>query len=212
MRVRVALSVAVILVAGTLVLDLSGRAQRTAGSNHVGTPVFSAAVPGGGTLCQPAPPIPADAAEVQLLIGTYGRPVPALTIRYSAGSQGTIAEGELAGGREGLVTIPLTYVHRGTSSIACLHVGGTTNVVLGGEGSAPGPHSEVIDGQPQPGRIGLNYLRHGRESWWQLLSLLGTRFGLGKAAFMGSWTLPVLALLFVAMWVGAIRLLVKELK
>lgn len=212
MRLRVALSVAVIVVAGTLVLELSGSARRGAGSDHVSTAVFSAAVPGGGTLCQPVPALPAGAAAVQLLIGTYGRPVPALATRFRTRSGVTIAEGTFRGGtHEGVVTIPLKRVHAGESAEACLHVGGAGNYVLGGEGDVPNASSEVVNGKHEPGRIGLSYLRGGRESWWQLLSVVSTRFGLGKASFMGSWTLLVLAILFVAMWVGAIRLLVREL-
>jgi len=34
----------------------------------------------------------------------------------------------------------------------------------------------------------------------------------GKAPVFGSWTLPVLAVLMLAIWVGAARLLVRELR
>src|SRR5262249_10568913 len=81
-RVRVVLAVALLLVVGVLALDASGRAPRTAGSDHTSPAVFSAAVPGGGVLCQPASYLPADAARVQMLIGTYGRPVPDLRLSF----------------------------------------------------------------------------------------------------------------------------------
>ncbi len=55
------------------------------------------------------------------------------------------------------------------------------------------------------------YLRPGRESWWQLLGTLDQRFGLGKASFFGDWTLPVMALLLLGIWIAAARLLAKEI-
>jgi hypothetical protein len=93
----------------------------------------------------------------------------------------------------------------------CLHVGGSHKVVLGGEGGPVNPTSEVVDKTPQPGRISLIYLRHGSESWWQLLGVLSQRFGLGKASFFGGWTLAFCVLLLLGVWVGTIRLLLREL-
>src|SRR5450759_5316845 len=96
---------------------MSGRAPRTAGSDHVGTPVFAASVPGGGVVCQPASPLPQDAARVQLLVGTYGRPVPELSIRFLGASGEAVATGILpAGAHEGTVTIPLTHVRAAAAS------------------------------------------------------------------------------------------------
>jgi hypothetical protein len=213
MRVRVALGVALVLVAGTLILDMSGRAPRTAGSDHTSSPVFAATVPGGGVLCQPSPILSNDAARVQVLIGTYGRPVPDLLIRFLDPAGTEIAAGHLqAGAREGYVTIPISRVRRAPAPTSvCLRVGGSSNVVLGGESGAVNPGSEFVDGKLQPGRISLFYLRRGEESWWQLLPTLTRRFGLGKASLFGDWTLPVLAALLLGVWAGAVRLLSKEL-
>jgi hypothetical protein len=191
---------------------MSGRAPRTAGSDHVGFAVFSASVPGRGVLCQGAAGVPEGAAHVQLLIGTYGHPVPDLRIEFLTAAGVVLAAGHLApGAREGVVSIPLTSLRRGIASSSCLHVGGSSGVVLGGEGGPVTPSSEVINGKPQPGRIGLLYFRPGSESWWQLLPVLSHRFGLGKASFLGDWSLPVAALLLLSAWVGAVRLLAREL-
>jgi hypothetical protein len=212
-RVRVVLCVALLAVAGALALDMSGSAPRTAGSNHISPAVFSATVPGGGVVCQPLNVLPGDAARVQLLIGTYGHPVPDLSIRYLGAANAVIASGRLpAGGREGVVTIPL--VHRRGAPAAqqgCLHVGGSSPVVLGGEAGPVDPGAESINGRQQPGRISLSYLRSGNETWWQLLPTLSHRFGLGKVSLFGDWTLPVAALLLLGAWAGAIRLLIREL-
>ena len=213
-RVRVVLAVALVLVAGVLVLDASGSAPRSAGSDHVGTPAFSTSVSGGHAICQPVAALPADAATVQLLIGTNGHPVPDLLIRFIDPSGRPEAVGHLApGAREGLVTIPLRHV-RGAppATSVCLHVGGSATVLLGGEAAVAGPGSAAVEGKPQAGRIGLSYLRGNAQSWWQLLPELTSRFGLGKASFFGDWTLPVMALLLLGVWVGAVRLLAREMR
>jgi hypothetical protein len=212
-RLRVVLGVALLLVAGALALDMSGRAARTAGSNHTATPVFSASVPGGGVLCQSAPRITPAADRVRLLIGTYGRPVPALRMRFLAASGREVAEAQLAAGaREGVVTLPLIrQPGSATATSSCLRVGGSAGVVLGGESGPVATDSELVDGSPQPGRIGLLYLRAGRESWWQLLPVLNRRFGFGKASFVGDWALPVVVLLVLGIWAATARLLAREL-
>jgi hypothetical protein len=211
--VRVVLALALLVVVGALVLDMSGRGPRTAGSNHVATPVFAATVPGGGTVCQPASPVPGDATRVQLLIGTYGHPVPELNIRFLAAGGEAVADGTLpAGAGEGAVTIPIVHPRAALDSTSvCLHVGGTATTVVGGEGVPINPGSEQINGKLAGGIIGLLYFRGGEESWWQLLPTLSTRFGLGKAPFFGGWTLPLAALLLLGVWVGTIRLLLGEL-
>jgi hypothetical protein len=212
-RVRVVLAVSLTLALGAVALDMSGSAPRTAGSNHVSPSVFAATVPPHGELCEPVVPVPSDAARVQLLIGTFGRPVPVLDVRYLDASGAVVASGRLAaGGREGLVTIPLSE-SRGAelATRACLRVGGSSKVVFGGEGGPVSAGSEVVNGAPQGGLVSLLYLRSGSESWWQLLPTLARRFGFGKASLFGDWTLPVLALLLAGVWFAAARVLLREL-
>jgi hypothetical protein len=228
LRVRVVLAVGLLLVVGTLILEMSGSAPRTAGSDHVSVPVFAAVVPGGSTLCQPVAPLPRDAERVTLLVGTYGLPLPRLTVSFSEAGGAPVAAGTLpGGGREGDVTVPLTreqavirrlatpsttHAAGARSASACVRVGGSHQVAIGGEGGPIGETSEKVNGQAQGGRISLVYLRKGSESWWQLLRKLDERFGLGKAFFFGAWTLPVIALLALAAWIGTVRLLARELR
>jgi hypothetical protein len=146
------------------------------------------------------------------LIGTYGKPTPELRISFLDASKAEVASGRLAaGGQEGVVTIPLRrFGHVPAMTTVCLRVGGASRVAIGGEGGPVNPSSERVNGQPQPGRISLLYFRAGSESWWQLLPELTHRFGLGKASFFGDWTLPVAALLLLAVWGAAVRLLLRE--
>ncbi|HXA53601.1 MAG TPA: hypothetical protein VNV37_01885 [Solirubrobacteraceae bacterium] len=209
---RLALGVALLAAAGALALDMSGRAPRIAGTDHVSAAIFSVALPDGGTLCQPYMTLPSDAQRIEALIGTYGAPVPAISADFVGAGGRTLAAGALArGAREGYVQVPLG---RPRSSSAegklCLHVHARTKVVFGGEPSG-GTAAALVDGQPQPGRIDVVYLRPGRESWWQLLGALDQRFGLGKAPFFGDWTLPFAALALLGVWIAAVRLLAREI-
>lgn len=215
MRVRVVLVVALALVAGALALDMSGRAPRLAATDHTDAAAFVATLQGGQELCQPQMVLPGGVAQMQVLIGTYGAPVPALTDRFLAdGDERTVASGRLPyGARQGYVSIPLDYTHGpAVPGTLCIHVGGSKKVVLGGEPWGVGGASEQVADRPQPGRIDVVYMRPGRESWWQLLPTLVSRFGLGKAYFFGDWTLPAMALLLLGVWVATVRLLARELK
>jgi hypothetical protein len=213
MRVRVVLCVALVLVAGALVLDMSGRTTRTAGSDHITPAVFVATVPAGGVLCQSVLGVPADAARTQMVIGTYGRPVPALRMRFLNSAGAEVAFGSLpAGAHEGPVRIPLRHVPRASGATrACLRIGASAHVAIGGEQVPASPGSASVNGVPQPGQVSLLYMRAGRESWWELLGALARRFGLGKAPFFGTWTLPLIAVLLLGVWIGTARLLVREL-
>lgn len=192
---------------------MSGSAPRTAGSNHVAPLMFSASMPAAGSVCQPLVSLPRDAARVQLTIGSYGKPLPALSLRFLDPSGRVSAEGDLAAGaHEGLVSIPVHDISDPEAATeTCLAVGRTEPIVLGGEGVPVSPSSERVDGKPQAGRISLLYFRKGSESWWQLLPVLDERFGLGKASFFGAWLLPVAALALLGVWVATIRLLARQL-
>ncbi|HEV2923493.1 MAG TPA: hypothetical protein VGW98_05645 [Solirubrobacteraceae bacterium] len=213
MRVRIVLGLALAAVAGALILDASGRAPRGAGSDHAASALFAANVPGGEIVCQPDAFLSDDAARVQIQIGTFGRPVPDLRVTFVDLAGTPVASGALpAGGREGLVTIPIKRTRRApASTTACLHIGGSSPVELAGEAGPIIPGSEVVGGRQQPGRVSLTYFRAGEESWSSLLPELTRRFGLGKAAFFGDWTLPVAVLMLLGVWVAAARLLSGEL-
>jgi hypothetical protein len=214
MRVRVVLAVGALSIAVGLGLDMSGRAVRIAGTDHVSAAAFVASVPSNGALCQPELGLPKDVHEVELLIGTYGHPVPSLTASFLGSGGERIATGRLApGAHEGYVEIPLRNL-RGhlVAGTLCLKLGKAAHtVVFGGEQFIPGTGSEQIDGHPAAGRIDLVYKRGAPESWWQLLPTLSERFGVGKASFFGDWTLPTMALLLAGVVIGVLRLLGREL-
>jgi hypothetical protein len=213
--VRAVLVLGVVLVAGLLVLEMSGSGPRTAGSDRIRPDTFSAILPAGGTLCQAIGPLPEVAARASVLIGTYNRPMPAIALSFLNQAHQVVAAGQLAPGApasQGYVMVPLRRTHAaGPVGTACLHLGGSAHYAIGGESGPITATSALIKGKLQPGSISIFYYRKGNESWWQLLPTLDQRFAFGKAAFFGDWTLPVMALLVLLVWIGGVRLLWREL-
>lgn len=214
MGVRVVLAIGFLAIAVGLGIDMSGRAIRMAGTDHVSAPVFAAAVPSNGTLCQPDLVLPAQVGSVEMLIGTYGDPVPSIATSFVATDGKQIWAGRMpAGAHEGNVTVPLRNpkMHEVAGTL-CLRLGRTAHtVVFGGEQFAADESSEQIDGHPAAGRIELVYQRARPESWWQLLPALSERFGVGKTRFFGDWTLAAMVVLLAGVVIATLRLLDREL-
>jgi hypothetical protein len=212
-RVRVVLGVALVLVVGALVVEMSGRTQRISDTDHFNPVGFVGVVGGGQELCQSAMLLPEDVRAMRVLVGTYGSRVPAMAMRFLVDGR-QVARGQIpAGGIQGNVTLPVSYPHGpSVAGSLCVHVAHSpTKTVFAGDVFTPGPVSEQVNGKPQAGRIAVTFLRGPHESWWHLLPTLSRRFGLGKSPFFGDWTLPVAALLLLGVWVGAVRLLAREL-
>lgn len=212
MRLRAALAVALLGVIGALALDMSGSAPRLSGTNHVDPRGFFVKPPPGRIVCQPGVTLPADTGAVKLLVGTNGEPLPSIAATLRSAEGRVIARGTRAGGgRHGYVRVPLSPVlaHGGAGTL-CFAFGASARVTVAGTGEAENASVATVDGHPEAGKIALYYLRPGSESWWQLLPTLARRFAFGKAAFLGAWALPLLALLLLATWIATIRLLTKE--
>jgi hypothetical protein len=170
-------------------------------------------VPGGDTVCQPVGALPSDTGAAKILVGTYYRTLPRLVLKFLNGSGAAVALGEIRGGRQGLVSIRLRQLGPfSTVTRACLQNGDRFQIALGGTRVPTHPVNEVVNGKPAPGLFSIYYLRRGSASWWQFLPVVDLRFALGKAPFVGSWTLPFAALLVVMVWIGAIALIWRELR
>jgi hypothetical protein len=210
---RAVIVAGVLLVIGTLLLDMSGSAPRLAGSDGVRTEVFAVIVPGGGTVCQPVGPLPPDAGAAKLLVGTYYRPLPPLALRFVDKSGAAVARGAVrGGGRQGYISMPLRRLGP-LSSVrrACLNVGGRFQVALGSTPVAAHTPTALVNGKPVSALVSIYYLRPGSKSWWRFLPVVNLRFALGKSSFFGSSTLPFVAVLVLLLWIAAIALVWREL-
>jgi hypothetical protein len=195
MTVRRVVAVGFVLLLAAVAFTLFQSAPRVADSNGVRELEGIKVGPRAGVYCQDAETIPGDSAELRVLIGTFGRPLPAVRVNASADGR-TITTGELpAGGPEGRAEIPIEPVEeRAGDARVCLRLRATRPVVLYGE----------------QGRVRFEWMRPGSESWFAMLPTVAHRFGLGRASFAGSLLLLLAALVLLAAWALAVRVLLRE--
>jgi hypothetical protein len=194
--VRVVLAAGFALLLVALAVTLAQSAPRSAGSNLVPELQQVVELRGPDRRCQGGEVVPAETGALRLLIGTYGRPAPALRVVIRRPGGRTVTTGALpAGGPEGHVDVPLGEVDRMQPGLrVCLFVGGPGRTVLYGAAD----------------RLRFEYLRPAGESWIELLPTIAHRFALGRWNPLGSLLLPALALLLVAAWAGTARLVLRE--
>ena len=193
-RAVVAIGVVALIVGVAVVLAQSG--PRQAGTNSIVEAGQVTVLRAGERHCQTGETVPKDGARLRILVGTFGRPVPALRVTARNRDGRLLTEGRRqAGGREGYVVVPLRRVGETTPGVeVCIATSGGRRTVLYGQ--APS--------------VRLEWLRPGEESWYALLPAVAHRFGLGKAAPLGSLWLLVPALLLLAAALAATRLVLRE--
>lgn len=216
---RAARWVAAVGVLGLLVtlgVALLARAPRRSGTNYTAPATFVAALAPGQQACQVGEELPGDTAAVQLSIGTYGRPGPPLTLAATRPGGRLLTQGALpAGWRQGTVRIPVRRVHSAAADArVCVRVAPAprgTAITLAGN-FEPGYAMEV-GGQPLPtAKVRFDYLRPGRESWYELLPTIAHRFSIAKAGFLRDWEwLAALALVLATAFL-ALRTVLRSVE
>ena len=83
MRIGAVVAAGLVTVAVALVLVLLDLGQRQAGSNYVPELSQAVTIKGTGSHCQGGQLIPADAASLRLLVGTYENPTPKLSVSHA---------------------------------------------------------------------------------------------------------------------------------
>ena len=106
-------------------------------------------------------------------------------------------------------------VHSATAGArVCVRVAAAprgTAVALAGD-FEPGYTSEVA-GQPLPtAKVRFDYMRPGRESWYQLLPTIAHRFSIAKAGFLRDWEWVAALALVVAAAFLALRTVLRSVE
>jgi hypothetical protein len=184
-----------------LVVLLAQAGPRRSGSDLTLNGSFVVILNGGQQACQDQELLPADTSALQMTIGTYGAPGSPLRVSVTGRRGEALTSGGLAAGwRQGVVRIPVAHVSRATGSArVCLRNDGSSRLALAGNYPVPGYTMQVAGSTSQERRLRVDYLRPGRESWFELLPTLIYRFSLGKAGFVRHWAwIAVLALMLAA--------------
>jgi hypothetical protein len=194
------------VVVGLLALIAAGvatllrSAERRSGSNLTSDLGYQIGLAPGQQLCEPGELLPGDTAALRLAASAGGGPGPALAASIS-GPGGALSSGELrAGWRSGLVSIPVALVpHTVAGATVCLRNLGSRAAAFGG--SVPdGSFVVLIDGRGLAGRLRIEYMRPGSETWLALVPTLAHRFSLGKSDLVRHWAAgAVLALMLLAL-------------
>lgn len=186
---------------------LSDAAPRKSGTNRVKASALSLDVAGGSVLCQAPELVPAGTAKLAVTVTRVEGAPPPLEVRIAAADGSAAGRAGAAGG---LLTVPVEPpIAEATDARVCVRNGGASLVSLG-SGPVSGERAATVDGAVQAGRIRIEYLRDGSESWWALLPTILHRFGIGRGSVIGSWALWAAGiLLLLAIGLGA-RLLTRE--
>ncbi len=185
--VRVLVATALLSIAIAAVVTLLQSAPRRSGTNLTGDvgPVLS--LDPSQKLCEPGELLPGDTGALALQAVSDGAPTPALAVAISSANR-TISTGTLPGGwRPGAVSIPISRVPDTTpGATVCVSNRGSRRVSLGG--SVPDANFVIeLAGRPLLGRLRIEYMRPGSESWLQLLPTLAYRFSLAKSDLLRHW-------------------------
>lgn len=215
MRIGAALVAGMVLIAGAGVWTLSRVPQVVARSNSEYThkQIALTVTPAGA--CQGRETLPRGTVAIRLaLVAVVG---PDVAVKVLSGSRLLAAGTRGAGWEGGAVTVPVHPAANGPSA------GGSPSAEVDERSWAPvsvcfalsrlngpvgmlGLHARRDpaigqEGKRLPGRIHIEYLRPGAESWWSMALSTARRLGLGRAA-SGTWN----ALLVAALASGLIAL------
>jgi hypothetical protein len=191
-----------IAIAGVVVLSRS--APRRSGTNLISDFGFVIPLAPGQQLCEPAELVPGDTGGLRLAVDSGAFPGPRLQASINA-PQGPVSSGELKPGwRSGTILVPLDRIPRTLpSATVCLRNAGSREVRFGGSTPASGFVIEDA-GKPLSGRLRIEYMRPGSESWFALLPTLVHRFSLAKSDIVRHWAwIAVIVLMLLAVGVAA---------
>ncbi len=197
------------LVAGALATLLQS-APRRAGTNLTANTGYVIPLQAGEQLCEPGELLPGDTGALRLSVSSGGvAPGPRLDVTIGVGTR-SLATGRLAAGwHSGLLTIPVSRIRETQQGATiCLVNRGDHSISFGG--SVPDADFYVVlGGKPLSGRMRIEYMRPGSESWFALLPTLTHRFSLAKADLVRHWAAPAALLLMLLAVYLAVRTIVR---
>jgi hypothetical protein len=194
------LTVGLLMLVGAAILILLQSGPRRAGSNLTAEVGFAIPLDPGQELCEPGELLPGDTGALQLDAETGGSRGPALGARINGPTGAPLSSGQLAAGwRAGSVRIPVARVAQTVpGATVCLRNQGPGKVAFAG--SVPDSVFQIqLAGKPLGGRLRIEYMRPGSETWLGLLPTLAHRFSLAKSNLVRHWAAAgVLVLMLLA--------------
>jgi hypothetical protein len=203
--------VGLLALVGAAAYVLTRADERRAGTNLTSDTGFVVPVPAQQQLCEPGELLPAGTAALRVTASAGAAPGPPLEATVT-GSSPPASSGRLAGGwRPGAIRIPVSpRLHETSGGTVCIRNLGTRPVAFGG--SVPDDSFLVtIGGRALSGRVRIEYMRPGRETWLALIPVLSHRFSLAKGDLVRHWAaLATLLLILFAVGLATRTMLAAE--
>lgn len=210
MHPRAALVAGVALIALAFAWTLSRAPQVVAGSNSEFTHKTIAVTTTPAGACQALETMPRGTTAIRLgLTAVVG---PHVTVSVRSGSRLLAAGTRGAGWEGGSVTVPVHPAARTTTPVTvCFSL-----TAMNGPVEMLGLHTHRSpavgqEGKRLPGRLHIEYVSPGKESWWSMASATAQRLGLGRAA-SGTWNAVLVAVLAATLIVLSCGLVARELR
>ncbi len=209
MRIKVALGVGLALIALAFVVTLAHApltvAQRGVATEHT---VVSTTKP--AAACQGRETLPRDTTALRLaLTAALG---PRVTVKVLSGSR-VIAHGATAPGwSDASVTVPVQPLSHTVAPVKVCFAMTQMNGKIAMRGTPTGPALAAQSPEgPLEGRMGIEYMRPGSDSWWSQATAVARRLGLGRAG-SGTWNALLVMVLAASVVTLSSWLVVKELR
>jgi hypothetical protein len=209
--VQITVAVGLTLIAGAIAIAVSLaplEVARTSSSPANAKLGFSY---GPATVCQEDETLPAHTSAIRLLIHS---PLigPQVTLAVLAGERVLVGGTRGSGWTAGAVAVPVRPLPHPVSGVSLCFAVARSPWLVGLTGRRTLPSAAArFDGRAMTGRIGVEYLRQGRRSWWSRALPIATEMGLGHA--IGGPLLPLLVLALMLSLAGLSSLLIlRELR
>lgn len=207
--VKIALTVALALLAVSIGAVLSHSPLVVAGANGVEAPLYrDGVVSSDASSCQQAGILPQGTSAIRLSMGANAD--PKITVKVFAGSR-LLTQGQrpAGGGLNASATVPVGRVKSTVRNArVCMRIGAGESVGIRGIAAQPSASGTY---RLQDVALRMEYLRPGPKSWWSLTSSIAHDFGLGRG-FGGTWIVFLVLALMLAVVVLASRLTLRELR
>jgi hypothetical protein len=209
-RIKAALGVGLLLIALAAVVALSHAPLVVAKDNAPLTHTELVRTTEPAEACQSHEALPSGTSAVRLgLTTTLG---PQVTVRVLSAGR-LITRGTHPPGWEGAsVTVPVRPLRQSLSSARiCVALSLLNGPVAMLGWHTPRSSAAIGNGKPLPGRMHLEYLHTGQQTWWSMATSVARHLDLGRPA-SGAWNALLVMALAAVLIVLSSWLLLRELR
>jgi hypothetical protein len=194
--VQVTVAVGLVLLTGAIAIAATGAPPTVARASSAPAGTKLGFSYGPISVCQAGETLPAGTSAIRLLIHS---PMvgPRVSVEVLRGERVLTGGTRGSGWTAGAVAVAVRPLARAASGVSVCFALDRSPWLVGLTGKRTPPTVAARgEGQVLPGRVGIEYLRAGRRSWWSRALAIARAMGLGHAVG-GAW-IPLLVLALIA--------------